>query len=65
VNYFPGSKPKALESRMARVKEHLEENLWQLEDLVKSEASLQSAINLSLLSAGLCASARRKKLNSL
>ncbi len=40
VNYFPGPKPKAPESQMAQVKERLEENLWRLEDLAKSEASL-------------------------
>ncbi len=39
ANYFPGFKPKALEGRMAEVKERLEENLWQLEDLAKSAAA--------------------------
>jgi hypothetical protein len=41
TKYFFGSKPEVLESRMARVKEHLEENLWQLEDLAKGAASSQ------------------------
>jgi len=65
VNYFPGSKPKALESRMARVKEHLEENLWQLEDLVKSEASLQSAIQPKPIKRRVVRKRAPKKINSL
>ena len=41
TKYFFGYRPEVLEGRMARVKEHLEENLWQLEDLAKSAASSQ------------------------
>jgi hypothetical protein len=43
-NYFPVSEPKELEGRMSRVKEHLEENLWQLEDLAKSSQIVEPVI---------------------
>jgi hypothetical protein len=65
VNYFPGSKPKALESQMAQVKEHLEENLWQLENLAKSEANLSASIEPEPIKRRVVRKRAPRKLSSL
>lgn len=43
ANYFPVSRPKNLEGKMAEVKQRLESNLWQLEDLAETAATSQLA----------------------
>jgi hypothetical protein len=65
INYFPGSKPKALESQMAQVKEHLEENLWQLENLAKSEAVFQPVVEPKPIKRRVVRKRAPKKLSSL
>lgn len=38
TNYFPGNKPKIIHAEMSAVKERLQSDLWQLEDLSQQEA---------------------------
>lgn len=65
AKYFLGKKPEVLESRMAQVKEHLEENLWQLEDLAKSAAVSRAVVEPKPIKRRVVRKHAPKKLNGL
>jgi hypothetical protein len=65
TKYFPGSKPQVLENRMALVKERLEENLWQLENLAKNEAGLSASIEPKPIKRRVVRKKAPRKLNSV
>lgn len=65
TNYFPSPKPKILESRMSQVKERLEDNLWQLEDLAKDAAVSQVATEPKPIKRRVVRKKAPKKLSSL
>jgi len=65
VNYFPGSGRKEPEGRMAEVRERLEENLWQLEDLAKNAAVLRPQIEPKPIKRRVVRKKAPRKLNSI
>jgi hypothetical protein len=65
VNYFPGSKPKTPESKMAEVRERLEDNLWQLEELAQSPAVFTAVVSPAPIKRRAASKKAQKKLNSL
>jgi len=65
VNYFPGSRSRAPEGRIAEVRERLEENLWQLEKLAQRGAAFTPAIEPKPIKRRVVRKKAPKKINSL
>jgi hypothetical protein len=65
TNYFPGARPKTPESKMAEVRERLEENLWQLEDLAQSPPIYQPSVSPEPIKRRAVRKKAPKKLNAL
>ena len=65
TKYFPRREPRALESRMAQVREHLEENLWQLEDLAKTAEVFKPVVEPKPIKRRVVRKKAPKKINSI
>lgn len=65
TTYWPHKQPKSLTSKISSVREHLEKDLWQLEDLAKKSEAISVSVNPSPKVRRVVRKRAPKKLNSV